>query len=94
MGYCVECGFQNEELFRTVYGEVLCYECWCEYVETPAGKVEHFIAICEGACPVEMFDADELGLVVQSYLENKNDLDYEPSQLLALEDKARELKLL
>jgi hypothetical protein len=41
-----------------------------------------------------MFDAEELGLVVQSYLENKNDLNYEPFQLLAFEDKARELKLL
>ncbi len=94
MGYCVECGFQNDELFRTAYGEVLCYECWSEYVCTSTGRVEHFIAICEGACPIEMFDADELGLVVQSYLEHKEELDYEPAQLLALEEKAQELGLL
>lgn len=94
MDYCVNCGFQSDETFRTVYGEVLCEECYSEYICIPEGKAEVFVDICNGVTPLEIFDADYLGLVVQSYLDHKEELDFEPSQLLALEDKARELGLL
>lgn len=94
MDYCVNCGFQSDETFRTAYGEVLCAECYSEYICTPEGKAEVFVDICNGVVPLEIFDADYLGLVVQSYLDHKEELDFEPAQLLELEDKARELGLL
>jgi hypothetical protein len=94
MDYCLECGFQSEDTFRTVYGEVLCEECWEDYLCSKRGKVEYFVGICVGTFEPDDFDADYLGLMVQAYLEYKEELDLEPHQLLELEDKARELGLL
>ena len=94
MEYCLECGFQTEDTFRTVYGEVLCEECWEDYLCSARGKVEYFVGICDGTFALDEFDADYLGMVVQAFLENKEELDLEPHQLLELEDKARELGLL
>ena len=94
MNYCANCGFQSEETFRTVYGDYICEDCWDDYICSDEGKVEYLIGICYGGLPIDEFDADFLGLVVQSYLDHKEELDFEPAQLLELEDKAMELGLL
>lgn len=94
MDYCIECGFQSEDTFRTVYGEVLCEDCWDDYLCSKRGKVEYFVGICSGELPVEEFDADFLGSVAKSYMINHDKLELTREQKAALEERAIELGLL
>ena len=91
---CANCDKTRGEFLKTAYGDYLCEDCWDDYIWSDEGKAEYLIGICYGGLPVDEFDADFLGLVVQSYLDHKEELDFEPAQLLELEDKAMELGLL
>ena len=94
MSYCAECGFRHEELLRTAYGDLLCEECWDDYICTDAGKLEYFIGFCREDYHPDEFDADFVGEAVRSYQINYRELDFTAKQLAKLEEKAKELGLL
>jgi recombinational DNA repair protein (RecF pathway) len=80
--------------FKTAYGDWLCEDCWDDYINTEAGKLEYLIGICAGDLPVEEFDADFLYEVAKSYRINYEKLDLTREQKAALEEKAMELGIL
>ena len=94
MSYCANCGFRHEELLRTAYGDLLCEECWDDYICTDAGKLEYFIGFCREDYHPDEFDADFVGEAVKSYQINYRELDFTAKQLAKLEEKAKELGLL
>ena len=91
---CTNCGKTHCEFLKTAYGDMLCEDCWDDYICTEAGMLEYFIGICRGDYPAEEFDADFLGAAVKSYQINYNLLDFTAEQLTELENKAKELGLL
>lgn len=91
---CTNCGKTEGELLKTAYGDRLCEDCWDEYILTEAGLLEYLIGICNGDYPMSDFDADFLGRVIMSWIQNSNNLDLTPAQREEIFIKARELKLL
>jgi hypothetical protein len=94
MGYCANCDTHRKELLKTAYGDYICEDCWDEYINTEAGRLEYLIGICRGDYPASEFDADFLGEVAKSYMINYNMLDFTPMEMAELEAKARELGIL
>lgn len=94
MGYCTKCDNNHGELLRTSYGDLLCEDCWDDYICTEAGRLEYLIGICYGDLPLSEFDADFLGSVVQSWKAHVNELDFTPEVVAYIEEKTRELGLL
>ena len=94
MSYCSECGFRHEYLLRTAYGDLLCEDCWDDYICTDAGKLEYFIGFCREDYHPDEFDADFVYEAVKSYQINYRELDFTAAQLAKLEEKAKELGLL
>ena len=91
---CANCDKTRGEFLKTAYGDFLCEDCWDDYINTETGRLEYLIAICNGDCPIDEFDAEFLGEVAKSYMINYDKLDYTPQQRFELEEKARELGLL
>lgn len=91
---CANCDKTRGEFIKTSYGDLLCEDCWDEYICTEAGLLEYLVAICNGACYIGDFDADFLGEVVKSYKINYAQLDLTEEQRHELESKAKELGLL
>jgi hypothetical protein len=79
---------------RTAYGDLLCEDCWDDYICTDAGRLEYLIGICYGDLPMSEFDADFLGSVAKSWKEHSQALALTPSQRLVIEDKAIKLGIL
>lgn len=94
MGYCAECDTHRRDLKKTAYGDYICEDCWDEYINTDAGRVEYFIDLCNDLSPVEDFDADFLCDVAKSWMINFSLLDLTPQERYSLEQKARKLGIL
>lgn len=91
---CINCNETSGEFLKTAYGDWLCEDCWDEYINTEAGRLEYLIGICRGDYPVDEFDADFLGAVAFSYKINYDKLDLTVEELAKLEQKAMELGIL
>ncbi len=91
---CVNCDRADGEFLKTAYGDMLCEDCWDDYICSEAGKLEYLIGICCGDLPLEEFDADFLGSVAASYMTHYHLLDLTDEQRAELEKKAKELGLL
>ena len=72
MLFCQNCGVSASSLHLTVYGDVLCEDCWKDYLTTNIRQIEHFIAICLGDEAINSFDADQLGSFAVSWQNNKD----------------------
>ena len=51
MERCTRCEDTGREYFITAYGDILCEDCWDDYICTDEGKVEYLIGICKGDYP-------------------------------------------
>lgn len=91
---CINCEETRGEFIKTAYGDLLCEDCWDDYICTDAGKLEYFIGFCREDYHPNEFDADFVGEVVKSYKINYEKLDFTAEQLTELENKAKELGLL
>ena len=91
---CANCNKTRGEFIKTSYGDLLCEDCWDDYICTEAGLLEYLVAICNGACYIGDFDADFLGEVVKSYKINYDKLDLTEERRLELEKKAKDFGLL
>jgi hypothetical protein len=94
MGYCANCDAHRKELLKTAYGDFLCEDCWDDYINTEAGRLEYLIGICNGDYPADDFDAEFLGEVAVSWMINYSKLDLTIQERFDIEQKARELGLL
>lgn len=94
MDYCAICDTRHKELLKTAYGDYICEDCWDDYINTPTGRLEYLIGICNGDYPASDFDAEFLGEVAVSWISHRNFLNYTPQELANIEGKARELGLL
>ena len=91
---CTNCGNIHGELFKTVYGDFLCEDCWDSYICTEAGMLEYLIGICTGDYPMSEFDADFLGEVVVSWNRNVDRLALSKTDIDNIEEQAACLGLL
>ena len=91
MLFCQNCGVSASSLHPTVYGDVLCEDCWEGYLATDIGQIEYFIAICLGDEDINSFDADQLGSFVVSCQNNK---DRALVNISIIETEAKKLGLL
>ena len=87
MIFCNECGKPNT-VFKNAFGEILCEECWDEYINSDRGKVEHFINIVMGEEDLAAFDADHLGNIVNSWTTHKSLLNLTEKEIKTYEDIA------
>ena len=94
MGYCANCDSHRKELLKTAYGDFLCEDCWDDYINTEAGKLEYLIGICNDDYPIDEFDTEFLGEVAVSWMTHYHMLDLTPQQRFELEEKARKLGIL
>lgn len=72
---CMCCTKPETKLLTTAYGEMLCEDCWFDYLFTDQGMIEHFIWLVTGKALVSWYDADFLGGVLKSWQENKERLN-------------------
>lgn len=91
---CTNCGKTQGEFFKTAYGDLLCENCWDDYICTETGRLEYFIGFCREDYHPDEFDADFVCEVVKSYRINYEKLDFTTEQRTELENKAKELGLL
>ena len=94
MGYCADCDTHHRDLKRTAYGDYICEDCWDEYINTDAGRLEYLIGICDETYPISDFDADFLCDVAKSWMINFSLLNLTPQERYNLEQKARKLGIL
>lgn len=94
MGFCVNCGDHRRELLKTAYGDYICEDCWDSYICSDEGKVEYLIGIYREDYPMSEFDAEFLGEVIDSYLTNRNLLNFTEQEISEIEQQARVLGLL
>jgi hypothetical protein len=94
MSYCAECDTHRRDLIKTAYGDYLCEDCWDDYINSDAGRLEYLIAICNEESFVDEFDADFLIGVAKSWMLNFSALDLTPQERYDLEQKARKLGIL
>ena len=91
---CENCDRTTGEFIRTAYGDILCEDCWDDYICTEAGRLEYFIGFCKGDYRPDEFDADFVYETVKSWKLYCSMLDFTPQQRFELEEKARELGIL
>ncbi len=91
---CANCGKTRGEFLKTAYGDMLCEDCWDDYICSDAGRLEYFIGFCREDYHPDEFDADFVYEAVKSYKINYNLLDLTDEQRAELEQKAKELGLL
>jgi hypothetical protein len=93
---CSECWKKVGELdFTTnVYGDILCDDCWDDYINSDRGKVEYFVAVVKDEEDIRAFDADALGEIAASWKRNKHRTDFSKETIELFEKKATELGLL
>lgn len=91
---CANCDKTGVEFLKTAYGDFLCENCWDDYINTEAGKLEYLIGICRGDYPASEFDSEFLGEVVVSWMTHYHMLDFTPQERFELEEKARELGII
>ncbi len=84
MERCIKC--LKPRYIENAYGEVLCEECWEDYITTERGLVEYFICLAEGRSKLEYYDADFLGEVFTSYDKNKQLLKLDEDERVALKN--------
>ena len=96
MNCCTNCYRPEDEceLLKTTYGDMLCEDCWDDYICSDAGKLEYFIGFCREDYHPDEFDADFVYDAVKSYRINYDQLELTDKQRLELEEKAKELGLL
>lgn len=90
--FCDKC--EEMGTIITIYGELLCRNCWTEYLNTDYGKVEYIRYIAKHEYPVDMFDADFLGFAMVQWNENKSQFDISDEELEEYEIKLKQLGLL
>lgn len=91
---CAYCNKTHGEFLQTAYGYYLCENCWDEYINTDAGRIEYLIGICNGELPIEEFDADFLCEVAKSWRTHSRQLIRGSQYALEIENKAKELGIL
>ena len=92
--HCANCGIHSSELLTTVYGDIICEDCWDEYINTEAGKLEYLVGICNGDYTVDEFDADFLCEVAKSWKKHFLMLELTPVERFELSVKAHSLGIL
>lgn len=87
---CIECGTYVccGKSFHTAYGELLCPDCYDDYLFTDEGKVEYIIGIVRGDYPMDYFDADFLGNAVTQWNKNKKYFELPTEAIADIESKA------
>lgn len=88
MERCARCEEKVVEGLLTAYGDILCEDCWDDYICTDEGKVEYFIGICKGDYPPSEFDAEFLGETVLSWKKNRDSLALKPEVIEHIEATA------
>ena len=68
---CNKCDKVVGETFVTAFGEVLCEDCWDNYICTREGKLEYLLGICKGDYPASEFDQEFLREAAESWNENR-----------------------
>ena len=86
MEFCVNC--MKPRYIENAYGEILCDECWEEYLTTERGLVEYFIYITEGRSKVKHYDADFLGEVGVSWKRHRSEIKLPELEIKMLEEAA------
>lgn len=93
---CCECGTYVccGKTFTTAYGELLCPDCYDDYLFTDEGKVEYVIGIVSGDYPMDCFDADFLGEIGVQWNKHKKHLVLDHNIIADIEKRARIIGLL
>lgn len=94
MSYCDHCNKSKQVLRKTAYGELLCIDCWNEYLCTDAGMIEYFIGIIREEYTISSFDADFLGELSRSWYKNKTDTTLKDTEIYFIETAAKHKGLL
>ena len=93
---CRECGTYVccGKKFHTAYGELLCPDCYDDYLFTDEGKVEYVIGIVSGDYPMDYFDADFLGEIGAQWNKHKKYFELSSDVIEDIEKRARFIGLL
>ncbi len=94
MSYCDHCNKSKQVLRKTAYGELLCIDCWNEYLCTDTGMIEYFIGIIREEYDISNFDADFLGELSRSWYENKIVTTFKDTEICLIETIAKHKGLL
>ena len=90
---CDKCLTRASNLILNTYGVLLCEECWDEYINTPAGKVEYLIGIAKAEYPASEFSADFICYTVIQWYKNRSQLDMSDKEIEEIENKLKRIRL-
>lgn len=91
---CDICNKLDNELLLSMYGALLCGNCWDNYLRTPEGKVEYIFGIVNDYHPKEEFDEDFLVFAAFQWHKNRQYFDISDEELTYVEARAKVLGLL
>lgn len=91
---CSKCSKETEEIFKSLYGDIRCKDCWYDYILTDRGMVEYVVWVVRGDYPVDYFDADFLGHCAVQWNKHRDEFDMTLLDLYEIEEKARAIGLL
>lgn len=91
---CDKCLKPSESRLQTVYGSLLCEDCWDDYLFTDEGKVEYIVGIIRGDYPMEYFDADFLGHCAVQWQKHKGQFNISDEGIAHIEHRAKCLGLM
>ena len=94
MGYCNRCDSHNKKLMRNIYGDYICEDCWDDYINSEAGKLEYFVGICRGDYQAAEFDSDFLGTAAVYWYAYRDHLELSDEELNIIETIAENKGLL
>lgn len=90
---CDRCEISGD-LHLTIYGELLCEDCWDDYINSEQGRVEYLVSITKGAEDLRTFDADFLGVVARSWNKYKDYTVFSNTEKSEIETTAKRLNIL
>ena len=93
---CTECGTYTccGKSYHTAYGDLLCADCYDDYLFTDEGKVEYVIGIVSGDYSMDCFDADFLGEIGVQWNRFKKFFELAPEVIADIEKRAKFIGLL
>lgn len=90
---CDKCFKQCDDSHLSIYGILMCEDCWDDYLFTDYGMVEYLVGLVRGIYRLEDFDAEFLSLALTQWEANKNQFDIQPQEVLNIENYLKKFNL-
>lgn len=90
---CDKCTCYSKERLLSIYGELLCEDCWDDYMRTQESKVEYLVGLANADYPVEDFSINLIYFAMFQWYKNKDKFDISDDEITRIENYVKFLNL-